>query len=57
MKFQRDDMAQAQKIIMDQAIELPIRQNVDLIMTSKKLTGLSYSGGGFAYFGAAAMEK
>jgi len=49
--------AQAQKIIMDQAIELPIRQNVDLIMTSKKLTGLSYSGGGFAYFGAATMEK
>ncbi len=49
--------AQAQKIIMDQAIELPIRQNIDLIMTSKKLTGLSYSGGGFAYFGAASMAK
>ena len=49
--------AQAQKIIMDQAIELPIRQNVDLVMTSKKLTGVTYSGGGFEYFGAAAMSK
>ena len=49
--------AQAQKIIMDQAIELPIRQNVDLIMTSKKLTGLSYSGGGFEYLGAASLSE
>ena len=49
--------AQAQKIIMDQAIELPIRQNIDLVMTSKKLTGLTYSGGGFEYFGAASMAK
>ncbi len=49
--------SQAQKIIMDQAIELPIRQNIDLVMTSKKLTGLTYSGGGFEYFGAASMSK
>lgn len=49
--------AQAQKIIMDQAIDLPIRQNIDLVMTSKKLTGLTYSGGGFEYFGAASMSK
>ena len=49
--------AQAQKIIMDQAIEMPIRQNIDLVMTSKKLTGLTYSGGGFEYFGAASMAK
>ena len=49
--------AQAQKIIMDQAIELPIRQNIDLVMTTKKLTGLTYSGGGFEYFGAASMAK
>jgi peptide/nickel transport system substrate-binding protein len=48
---------QAQKIIMDQAIELPIRQNIDLVMTSKKLTGLTYSGGGFEYFGTASMSK
>ena len=49
--------AQAQKIIMDQAIELPIRQNIDLVMTKKSLTGLTYSGGGFEYFGAAAVAK
>ncbi len=49
--------AQAQKIIMDQAIELPMRQNIDLVMTTKKLTGLTYSGGGFEYFGAASMAK
>lgn len=49
--------AQAQKIIMDQAIELPIRQNIDLVMTTKKLTGVTYSGGGFEYFGAASMSK
>ena len=49
--------AQAQKIIMDQAIELPIRQNIDLVMTTPKLTGLTYSGGGFEYFGAASMSK
>ncbi len=49
--------ADAQKIIMDQAIELPMRQNIDLVMTNKKLTGLTYSGGGFEYFGAASMSK
>ena len=49
--------AQAQKIIMDQAIDLPIHENVDLVMTSKKLTGMTYSGGGFEYFGAASMSN
>ena len=49
--------AQAQKIIMDQAIELPIRQNIDLVLTKKSLTGLTWSGGGFEYFGAAAVTK
>jgi peptide/nickel transport system substrate-binding protein len=49
--------AQAQKIIMDQAVLMPIHENVDLVMTSKKLTGLTYSGGGFEYFGAASMTK
>ncbi len=39
----------AQKIIMDQAVEMPIRQNIDLVMTSKKVTGLTYIGGGFEY--------
>ena len=42
---------------MDQAVELPIRQNIDLVMTTPKLTGLTYSGGGFEYFGAASMSK
>jgi peptide/nickel transport system substrate-binding protein len=49
--------AQAQKIIMDQAVLMPIHENVDLVMTSKKLTGLTYSGGGFEYFGAASKTK
>ncbi|HET6502683.1 MAG TPA: ABC transporter substrate-binding protein [Amycolatopsis sp.] len=49
--------AQAQKIIMDQAVDMPIHENVDLVMTSKKLTGLQYSGGGFEYFGAASMSQ
>jgi peptide/nickel transport system substrate-binding protein len=47
----------AQKIIMDQAIDMPIHENVDLVMTSKKLTGMTYSGGGFEYFGAASMSN
>lgn len=49
--------SQAQKIIMDQAVLMPIHENVDLVMTSKKLTGLTYSGGGFEYLGAASMSK
>jgi peptide/nickel transport system substrate-binding protein len=40
---------------MDEAVMLPIRQNVDLVMTSKKLTGVTYSGGGFEYLGAASL--
>ena len=48
---------QAQAIIMDRALEMPIHENVDLVMTSKKLTGMTYSGGGFEYFGAASMTK
>jgi peptide/nickel transport system substrate-binding protein len=49
--------SQAQRIIMEQAVLMPIHENVDLVMTSKKLTGLTYSGGGFEYFGAASMSK
>jgi peptide/nickel transport system substrate-binding protein len=48
---------QAQQIIMNQAIDLPLHENVDLVMTSKQLTGLQYSGGGFEYFGAASMSQ
>lgn len=47
--------AEIQKILMDEAVILPIRQNIDLVMTSKKLTGVTYSGGGFEYLGAAAL--
>jgi peptide/nickel transport system substrate-binding protein len=46
---------QAQRIIMEQAVMMPLRQNIDLVMTSKKLTGLTYSGGGFHYFLAASL--
>jgi peptide/nickel transport system substrate-binding protein len=49
--------AQAQKILMDEAVIMPIRENVDLLMTTKKLTGVTWSGGGFEYFGAATMAK
>jgi peptide/nickel transport system substrate-binding protein len=47
---------EAQKIIMDQAVMMPIRQNIDLVMTSKNLTGLTYIGGGFEYLGAASLS-
>ena len=46
---------QAQRIIMEQAVMLPIRLNIDLTLTAKKLTGVTYSGGGFQYLGAASM--
>ena len=49
--------SQAQKIIMDEAVMMPLQQNIDLVMTSKKLTGLTWSGGGFEYFGAASVSK
>jgi len=48
---------QVQRFIMDQALEMPIHENVDLVMTSKKLTGVTYSGGGFEYLGAAALAE
>ncbi|WP_454858001.1 ABC transporter substrate-binding protein [Rhizobium binxianense] len=47
----------AQRIIMENAVMLPIRQNIDLIMTVPNLTGVTYSGGGFEYFGAASLSK
>jgi peptide/nickel transport system substrate-binding protein len=47
----------AQKIIMEQAVEMPLHMNIDLVMTSKNLTGLTWEGGGFEYFGAAAFTK
>jgi peptide/nickel transport system substrate-binding protein len=46
---------QAQQIIMDQAIDLPLHANEDLLTYSKNLTGLTYSGGGFEYFYKASL--
>lgn len=44
---------QAQKLIMDQAVMMPIHESQDLLTYSKKLTGMSYSGGGFeSFYGA-----
>ena len=48
---------EAQKIIMDEAVEMPIHENIDLVMTTKRLQGLTWSGGGFEYFGAASITK
>ena len=48
---------QAQDIIMGQALEMPIHANVDLVMTAAKLTGVTWSGGGFEYLGAASMQR
>ena len=48
---------QAQKIIVDQAVEMPIHENIDLVMTTKRLVGLTWEGGGFEYFGVASITK
>ena len=56
-KKREDIYHQVQKFIMDQALEMPIHENVDLVMTSKALTGLTYSGGGFEYLGAASLSE
>jgi peptide/nickel transport system substrate-binding protein len=47
---------QAQQIIMQQAVLLPLHQNDDLLVYSKNLTGVTYSGGGFEYFYKAALS-
>jgi len=57
VKKREDIYHQVQKLIMDQALEMPIHENVDLVMTSKALTGLTYSGGGFEYLGAASLSE
>lgn len=38
-----------QRIIMDQALEMPIHENVDLVMTAKNLKGVTYLAGGTEY--------
>lgn len=47
---------EAQTMLLDNAVVLPIRQNLDLTMSSKKVTGITWSGGGFQYFGATKFE-
>jgi peptide/nickel transport system substrate-binding protein len=47
---------QAQKMVMDQALEMPIHQNIDLLVMSSKLHGVTYSGGGFEYFYLASLQ-
>ena len=39
------------------AVEMPIHQNIDLVMTDKTLSGLTWSGGGFEYFGAGCDDE
>lgn len=46
----------AQKFVMDHALEMPIHKNVDLLVMSSKLRGVTYSGGGFEYFYTAALR-
>lgn len=43
---------EAQEMLLDAAVVLPIRQNLDLTMSAKNVTGITWSGGGFQYFGA-----
>lgn len=46
---------QVQKIIMEKALEMPIHENVDLVMASKSLKGVNYIAGGSEYFYAATL--
>lgn len=46
---------QVQQIILDEAVLYPIYENQDLLTYSKKLTGVSYSGGGFESFYGASL--
>jgi peptide/nickel transport system substrate-binding protein len=41
---------QAQTIIMQQALMMPLHENEDLTLASASLQGVSYSGGGFEFF-------
>lgn len=47
---------QAQQIIMQEAVDLPLHLNDDLLVYSKNLTGVTYSGGGFEYFYKASLS-
>lgn len=47
----------AQQIIMDQALEMPIHQNADLVVMSSKLTGVQAFAGGNEYFYTASLSQ
>lgn len=47
----------AQRIIMENAVIMPIRENADLMTMAKSIEGLTYSGGGFQYFGTASVAE
>ncbi len=53
----REIYGEVQKIIMDNAVMMPIRQNIDLTMMAPDVKGMTYSGGGFQYFGAASLGE
>src|SRR5262249_38837012 len=40
----------AQRFVMQEALEMPIHVNQDLLVMAKELTGVTWSGGGFEYF-------
>ncbi|WP_210347633.1 ABC transporter substrate-binding protein [Bradyrhizobium diazoefficiens] len=45
----------AQKLVVDSGVLMPIHQNIDLVTVTSKLRGVTYSAGGFEYFGAATL--
>jgi len=47
---------QAQTLIMEQAVMMPIHQNADLLLMAKNLSGVTYAGGGFEYFLGASLS-
>lgn len=47
----------AQQIIMDEALEMPIHQNADLVVMSSKLTGVQAFAGGNEYFYTASLSQ
>lgn len=49
--------AQAQEIIMNDALEIPFHVNQDLLTMSSKVTGVSYEGGGDDFFYGAQVKS
>jgi peptide/nickel transport system substrate-binding protein len=42
---------------MENAVIMPIRENADLMTMAKNIEGMTYSGGGFQYFGTASVAE